>query len=103
MFIIEQDTICVSVYNAILVTLSCEISLSPKRMIDDYELDSLYGTCSNPSRTSSNKRRRSTGNEDMPKLTMTNTIKFSSRESNASPFYSLSVSMTCVLFTLLTL
>ena len=27
MFIIEQDTICVSVYNAILVTLSCEISL----------------------------------------------------------------------------
>ena len=91
-----------SVYNAFSVTLSCEISLSPKRAIDDYKLDSLYGSCSNPLR-SSNKKRRSTGNEDNAKLTLTNTIKISSRESNASSIYSLSVTIACVICSLLIL
>ena len=89
--------------NFISVTLSCEISLSPKRAIDDYKLGSLYGQCNNPLRTSSNKKRRSTGNEDISKLTMTNTIKISSRESNGSKIDSLSVLMICILFGLFTL
>ena len=88
--------------NFISVTLSCEISLSPKRAIDDYKLGSLYGQCNNPLRTS-NKKRRSTGNEDLQKLTMTNTIKVSSLESNDSQIYSLSVFLTCILFGLMTL
>ena len=102
--------------NNISVTLSCDISLSPKRAIDDYKLGSLYGQCSNPLRTSSNKKRRSTENEDILKLTMTDTIKISSRESNNfnyTDYYytdydytaSSSVLMTCalILFGLLTL
>ena len=93
----------VRIENSISVTLSCEISLSPKRAIDEYKLGSLYGQCNNPLRTSSNKRRRSTGNEDIAKLTMTNTIKVGSRESNGSHIYSVSFFMTCVLFGLLTL
>ena len=85
----------------ILVTISCDIGLSPKQAIDQYKLSSLYGQCSNPSRTASRKRRsEQEPDETMSKITISNTINISSKnkKSNSSFVYSISVSLTVIMF-----
>merc|ERR1711953_1416207 len=66
--------------NSDKLTISCDIGLSPKQTIDQYKLSSLYGQCSNPSRTASRKRRSEPDtDETMSKITISNTINISKK------------------------
>ena len=66
----------------ILVTISCDIGLSPKQTANQYKLSALYGQCDVPSRSSSRKRRSEPDGEDLSKINISKTIKVSSKKSN---------------------
>lgn len=87
--------------NSDKLTISCDIGLSPKQTIDQYKLSSLYGQCSNPSRTASRKRRSEPDtDETMSKITISNTINISkkNKKTNSSLGYSISVPLTVIMF-----
>ena len=64
------------------MTISCDIGLAPKQTVNQYKLSSLYGQCDIPSRSSSRKRRSEPEVEDLSKISITKTIKISSKKSN---------------------
>ena len=46
-----------------LVTISCDIRLTPKQEIDRYNLNNAYGPCTHPLRNGNGRRKRSEAEE----------------------------------------
>ena len=46
-----------------LVTISCDIRLTPKQEIDAYNLNNAYGPCTHPLRNGNGRRKRSEAEE----------------------------------------
>ena len=63
-----------------LVTISCDIRLTPKQEIDDYNLNYAYGSCTNPPRNGNGRKKRSEAEETH--LTISATQRISQEETN---------------------